>query len=112
MLYPQVTMNLLPELRDYVRFSHNHFIVLGFLRFLAVENSFVIFILSFGKFWPAWQKKFTGRRADALSPKRCCGECNRLRKAPQPFNDPVIRVYDDAGNLIETHDHVGGFRER
>ena len=23
----------------------------------------------------------------------------------------VIRVYDDAGNLIETHEHAGDFRE-
>jgi hypothetical protein len=23
----------------------------------------------------------------------------------------VIRVYDDAGNVIETHEHVGDFRE-
>ena len=27
-------------------------------------------------------------------------------------SDPaVIRVYDDAGNVIETHDHTGDFRE-
>jgi hypothetical protein len=24
----------------------------------------------------------------------------------------VIRVYDDAGNVIETHEHIGGFKER
>ncbi len=23
----------------------------------------------------------------------------------------VIRVYDDAGNVIETHEHEGGFKE-
>jgi hypothetical protein len=23
----------------------------------------------------------------------------------------VIRVFDDAGNLIETHEHIGDFRE-
>jgi hypothetical protein len=23
----------------------------------------------------------------------------------------VIRVYDEGGNLIETHEHVGGFKE-
>jgi hypothetical protein len=23
----------------------------------------------------------------------------------------VIRVYDDAGNVIETHEHVGDFKE-
>ena len=28
----------------------------------------------------------------------------------QPHN-AVIRVYDDAGNVIETHEHAGDFRE-
>ena len=26
-------------------------------------------------------------------------------------HDAVIRVYDDAGNVIETHEHVGEFNE-
>jgi YD repeat-containing protein len=26
-------------------------------------------------------------------------------------HNAVIRVYDDAGNLIETHDHAGDFKE-
>jgi hypothetical protein len=26
-------------------------------------------------------------------------------------HDAVIRVYDDAGNLIETHEHKGDFKE-
>jgi hypothetical protein len=26
-------------------------------------------------------------------------------------HNAVIRVYDDAGNVIETHDHKGDFRE-
>jgi hypothetical protein len=26
-------------------------------------------------------------------------------------NDAVIRVYDEAGNLIKTHEHVGEFKE-
>jgi hypothetical protein len=26
-------------------------------------------------------------------------------------HDAVIRVYDDAGNVIETHEHKGDFRE-
>jgi hypothetical protein len=28
-----------------------------------------------------------------------------------PFDCAVIRVYDDAGNVIETHDHAGDFKE-
>ena len=27
-------------------------------------------------------------------------------------HDAVIRVYDDAGNAIETHEHAGEFKER
>jgi hypothetical protein len=26
-------------------------------------------------------------------------------------HDAVIRVYDEAGNVIETHEHVGDFRD-
>jgi len=26
-------------------------------------------------------------------------------------HDPVIRVYDGAGNVIETHEHKGDFKE-
>jgi len=26
-------------------------------------------------------------------------------------HDAMIRVYDDAGNVIETHEHTGDFRE-
>jgi hypothetical protein len=26
-------------------------------------------------------------------------------------HDPVIRVYDEAGNVIETHEHKGEFKE-
>ncbi len=26
-------------------------------------------------------------------------------------HDAVIRVYDDAGNLIETHEHAGDFKD-
>ena len=26
-------------------------------------------------------------------------------------DDAVIRVYDEAGNVIETHEHKGDFRE-
>jgi hypothetical protein len=27
-------------------------------------------------------------------------------------HDAVIRVYDEAGNVIETHEHTGDFKER
>jgi hypothetical protein len=34
------------------------------------------------------------------------------REAPAVCSpDAVIRVYDDAGNVIETHEHAGDFKE-
>jgi hypothetical protein len=35
--------------------------------------------------------------------------CNRPAKHHSRSHDAVIRVYDDAGNLIETHEHKGDF---
>ena len=37
--------------------------------------------------------------------------CNQLRKVFQALADAVIRVYDSGGNVIETHEHAGEFRE-
>jgi len=36
---------------------------------------------------------------------------NRLRQVSQPPHDAVIRVYDETGNVIETHQDKGDFRE-
>ena len=47
----------------------------------------------------------------------CYGDANavanaiRIRGAFQPLYDAVIRVYDAAGNVIETHEHKGDFKE-
>jgi hypothetical protein len=38
-------------------------------------------------------------------------QCNRIRGARQPFTYAVIRVYDEAGNVIETREHMGDFKE-
>jgi len=35
----------------------------------------------------------------------------RFRQLYSPFHDAVIRVYDEAGNVIETHQHAGEFKE-
>jgi hypothetical protein len=46
------------------------------------------------------------------------GEPNAVRNAidyaehRSRSHDAVIRVYDDAGNVIETHEHVGEFRPK
>ena len=39
--------------------------------------------------------------------------CNAIGYAEQysRSHDAVISVYDDAGNVIETHDHKGDFKE-
>jgi hypothetical protein len=35
-----------------------------------------------------------------------------IRMTPQPvYTMNVIRLYDDAGNVIETHEHKGEFKE-
>jgi hypothetical protein len=34
-----------------------------------------------------------------------------MRSIAGRSHDTVIRVYDDAGNVIETHEHKGDFRE-
>jgi hypothetical protein len=35
----------------------------------------------------------------------------RLRKVFSRSHDAVIRVYDEAGNVIETREHAGDFKE-
>ena len=35
-------------------------------------------------------------------------DCAKFRSRS---HDAVIRVYDEAGNVIETHEHAGDFRE-
>jgi hypothetical protein len=34
-----------------------------------------------------------------------------LRKVFSRSHDALIRVYDDAGNVIETHENTGEFKE-
>jgi hypothetical protein len=49
---------------------------------------------------------------DYAMPKRPLGEISRVeRSVSSRSHDAVIRVYDDAGNVIETHEHSGDFRE-
>jgi len=37
--------------------------------------------------------------------------CNYGSKKPDRCHDAAIRVYDEAGNVIETHEHKGDFKE-
>ena len=39
------------------------------------------------------------------------GKRNRLREVSQSSHVAVIRVYDEACNAIETHEHTGEFKE-
>jgi hypothetical protein len=36
--------------------------------------------------------------------------CNYGSKKPDRSHDAVIRIYDEAGNVIETHEHAGRFQ--
>jgi hypothetical protein len=54
------------------------------------------------------------------SPMRChsggCGTPNRMMqieyaKFRSQSHGAVIRVYDAVGNVVETHDHAGDFKE-
>jgi hypothetical protein len=48
-----------------------------------------------------------------------CGAAGRMPSAtqsakpsfPSRAHDALIRVYDSAGNVIDTHEHKGGFKE-
>ena len=53
--------------------------------------------LPFGRLW------YDGRER--------CQQRNRLRQPIQSLTDAVIRVYDEAGNVIETHEHAGHFKD-
>jgi hypothetical protein len=33
------------------------------------------------------------------------------RETSQSSRDAVIRIYDESGNVIETHEHKGDFKE-
>jgi hypothetical protein len=39
------------------------------------------------------------------------GFCVAYAKFYSRSHDAVIRVYDEAGNVIETHEHKGDFKE-
>ena len=46
-----------------------------------------------------------------VRPADCNRECNRgYAKFFSRSHDAVIRVYDDAGDVIETHERVGEFK--
>jgi hypothetical protein len=40
-----------------------------------------------------------------------CGQHLQPKKFRSRSHNAVIRVYDEAGNVIETHEHVGDFKE-
>jgi hypothetical protein len=49
-----------------------------------------------------------------MNPKQAARALQAPEAATNKFSrshDAVIRVYDEAGKVIETHDHAGDFRE-
>jgi hypothetical protein len=53
--------------------------------------------LPFGRLWYQWPNAVTNAIGYAMHDSRS--------------HDAVIRVYDVAGNVIETHEHKGDFKE-
>ena len=54
-------------------------------------------MLPFGRLW----------HGDTNAVANAIGYAEHFSRSP----DAVIRVYDDAGNVIETHEHKGEFKE-
>ena len=42
-----------------------------------------------------------------VKPDDAIGDANFSQRS----HDAIIRVYDEAGNVIETHEHAGDFKE-
>ena len=57
--------------------------------------------------YPRFESQLQGYRAAGLL--RFNSPC--LGQGLQPFTQAAIRVYDDAGNVVETHEHKGEFKE-
>ena len=55
-------------------------------------------VLPFGRLWYDGPEAITNAIGYAMHDSRSA--------------DAVIRVYDEAGNVIETHEHKGDFKER
>ncbi len=81
---------------------------------MSVEN----FICTFSKCGPRKDHRGVDLISDVLPFDRLWyGELSAIRNAIEYAkfysctHDAVIRVYDDAGNVIETHEHAGDFKE-
>ena len=46
-----------------------------------------------------------------LVPMRCHSAACGTRKFSQPITNAVMRVYDEPGNVLGTHEHAGEFKE-
>jgi hypothetical protein len=52
-----------------------------------------------------------GRQNDPASMTETIPVTHKTRSACVQTHNAVIRVYDEAGNVIETHEHAGEFKE-
>jgi hypothetical protein len=60
--------------------------------------------------------RFCGHYEIKLAANWCTAVCRsknavNISSARMMKRDAVIRVYDDAGNVIETHEHKGDFKD-
>ena len=60
---------------------------------------------------PAAQTHLNHAWSLILCPLRKFGRHDKKRQFFSRSHDAVIRVYDEAGNVIETHEHTGDFKE-
>ena len=58
-------------------------------------------------------RSYTDSEPDLITNPPTCGNASPTLTPPQIASHPVrvIRVYDDADNVIETHEHTGDFKE-
>jgi len=86
-------------------------------RLVCVESIYTSVSVRYVVRCPEWQR-VTDLVSGVLPLGRLWyGEPNAISNAVDyakfysPSHNAVIRVYDDASNVIETHEHKGGFKE-
>ena len=63
----------------------------------------------------SWRSRF-GRcsartKQHLVAPIKALEPMSKASRATPSPNDAVIRVHDDVGNVIETHEHAGDFKQ-
>jgi hypothetical protein len=59
---------------------------------------------------PRQHKQQTQQRTSKMQRRRVAANAVGYAMHRSGSHDAVIRVYDDAGNMLETHEHAGDFK--